>query len=180
VREREVAATVLAIRAICRRFRITGFPNFTSARGKTDFTLACCYPEPEGEFLNQSTTIIGPEEGRSNLSKGRRTTKGNLGTVMKINTLERGNGYLAPPCHEVVVPIGASPSDRQGKQSGETCCPQQLVRESAELMSAMGISRQSTLDDSRTSQLGGADDNRARSLIAIRRRWARKRRPRVG
>jgi hypothetical protein len=55
---------VLAIRAICRRFRITGFLfTFAQTKTKTNFTLACCYPEPDGEYLNQSDSIIGARGG---------------------------------------------------------------------------------------------------------------------
>ena len=42
---------------------------------KTDFTLASCYPEPDGEFLNQSESIIGALERPGNHSEGRRTTE---------------------------------------------------------------------------------------------------------
>jgi hypothetical protein len=42
---------------------------------KTNFTLAYCYPEPDGEFLNQSESIIGAVERPSNHSEGRRTTE---------------------------------------------------------------------------------------------------------
>jgi len=42
---------------------------------KTDFTLAYFYPEPDGEFLHQSKTIIGPADGSNNLSEGYRTTR---------------------------------------------------------------------------------------------------------
>jgi hypothetical protein len=75
-RKREVAAKVLAIRTMCRRFRIPGFILMgKDLRIKTDFTLPRCYPEPYGEFLNQSKTIIGAGKSRGNLSEGRRTTR---------------------------------------------------------------------------------------------------------
>jgi hypothetical protein len=45
VRERKVASTELAIRAICRRFRIAGFSTST----RTDKYPAPTYPEPDGE-----------------------------------------------------------------------------------------------------------------------------------
>src|SRR5208283_2480769 len=74
VRKKKVAATVLAIRAICRRFRITGFLS-TLVLAKTDFGSADYYPEPDGEFFNQSESIIGARVALGNLSKGRRTTE---------------------------------------------------------------------------------------------------------
>ena len=64
---------MLAISAICRRFRITGL--LCSLVAKTDFTLAYCYPEPDGEFLNQSESIIGALEWPGNHSEGCRTTE---------------------------------------------------------------------------------------------------------
>ncbi len=73
MQKKEVAATVVAIRAICRRFRITGRMSFMLA--KAEYALAGCYPEPDGEFLNQSDLIIGGERGGSNVSGGRRTTR---------------------------------------------------------------------------------------------------------
>jgi hypothetical protein len=42
---------------------------------KTNFTLAYCYPEPDGEFLNQSESIIVAPERPGNHSKGSRTTE---------------------------------------------------------------------------------------------------------
>src|SRR5580698_6636264 len=80
-REREVAATVLAIRAICRRFRMTGFLNTIPQRQTSPSHLPT--PEPDGEFSNQSVSIIGAENGRGNLSEGRRTTEGNLCKPLK-------------------------------------------------------------------------------------------------
>jgi hypothetical protein len=75
MREKEVAAKVLAISTICRRLRITGRILMAKVMRKTDFTLASRYPEPDGEFLNQSKTIIGAQDGCGNLSEGRRTTR---------------------------------------------------------------------------------------------------------
>ena len=62
---------------------------------------------------------------------------------MKINSLERSNGYPALPCREAVIPTSASPSDRKGKQSGRTCVPNKL-REVDGSMSAMAIYHQWT------------------------------------
>src|SRR5882672_12493290 len=47
---------------------------FLSTFTKTDFALASCYPEPDGESFNQSKTIIGAGHRWSNLSEGCRTT----------------------------------------------------------------------------------------------------------
>jgi len=42
---------------------------------KTDRIFACCYPEPDGEFLNQSKTIISALQRTGNRSEGHRTTE---------------------------------------------------------------------------------------------------------
>jgi hypothetical protein len=42
---------------------------------KTVFTFTLCYPEPEGEFFNQSKTIIGGALRASNDTEGCRTTE---------------------------------------------------------------------------------------------------------
>jgi hypothetical protein len=44
-------------------------------RGRQTSPSLCCYPEPDGEFLNQSKTIIGAGSRRGNLSEGCRTTR---------------------------------------------------------------------------------------------------------
>jgi len=81
VRESEVAAIVLTIRAICRRFRITGLLSTLLGKdgedriAKTNFTLAPCHPEPDGESFNQSKSIIGAAERVGNHSEGSRTSE---------------------------------------------------------------------------------------------------------
>ncbi len=73
-RDKEVAIAVLAIRAICRRFRIYRVP-FAKSLPEDRLRPPRCYPEPEGESLHQSESIIGRKEGVGNESKGPRTTR---------------------------------------------------------------------------------------------------------
>ena len=70
VRERTVAIVPIAIRASCRRFRIPG-QSLAEARDTSTPT----FPEPDGEFLNQSNSIIGVGRSGGNLSEGPRTTR---------------------------------------------------------------------------------------------------------
>jgi len=55
---------VPAIRASCKRFRIRVLYH----HGEGRLRPRIFYPEPEGEFLNQSKTIIGTGVVRGNLS----------------------------------------------------------------------------------------------------------------
>ena len=63
---------MLAIRAICRRFRITGLFILT---GEDKLRPRMFYPEPDGESFNQSKTIIGVAGWLGNHPEGSRTTE---------------------------------------------------------------------------------------------------------
>src|SRR5580704_5384864 len=62
-------------------------PNSSSQKGRQTSPSRAATREPDGESLNQSRSIIGAADCRSNLSEGRRTTKGNLRNRLKTQRL---------------------------------------------------------------------------------------------